>query len=48
MERTNYSSAAKWEDIVGYSRVVHVGILIEVTGTVAVDENSLLVGKEDA
>lgn len=48
MERTNYSSGAKWEDIVGYSRAVKVGNIIEVTGTVAVDENNMLVGKEDA
>ncbi len=48
MERTNYSSGAKWEDIVGYSRAVKIGNTIEVTGTVAVDENSLLVGKDDA
>jgi enamine deaminase RidA (YjgF/YER057c/UK114 family) len=48
MNRTNYSSGAKWEDIVGYSRAVKVGNTIEVTGTVAVDENSLLVGKDDA
>ena len=48
MERTNYSSGAKWEDIVGYSRAVKIGNIIEVTGTVAVDENSLLVGKDDA
>ena len=48
MERTNYSSGAKWEDIVGYSRAVKVGNIVEVTGTVAVDENSLLVGKDDA
>jgi enamine deaminase RidA (YjgF/YER057c/UK114 family) len=48
MERTNYSSGAKWEDIVGYSRAVKIGNVIEVTGTVAVDENSLLVGKDDA
>jgi len=48
MERTNYSSGAKWEDIVGYSRAVRVGNTIEVTGTVSVDENSLLVGKDDA
>lgn len=46
--RTNYSSGAKWEDIVGYSRAVKVGNTIEVTGTVAVDENNLLVGKDDA
>lgn len=48
MSRTNYSSGAKWEDIVGYSRAVRVGHIIEVTGTVAADENNQLVGKEDA
>jgi enamine deaminase RidA (YjgF/YER057c/UK114 family) len=48
MQRTNYSSGAKWEDIVGYSRAVKMGNIVEVTGTVAVDENSLLVGKDDA
>ena len=48
MQRTNYSSGAKWEDIVGYSRAVKVGNVIEVTGTVAVDENSQLVGGSDA
>ena len=48
MQRTNYSSGAKWEDIVGYSRAVKIGNTIEVTGTVAVDENSSLVGKGSA
>jgi len=48
MQRTNYSSGAKWEDIIGYSRAVKIGNVIEVTGTVAVDENNLLVGKGDA
>lgn len=48
MQRTNYSSGAKWEDIVGYSRAVKIGNTIEVTGTVAVDENSALVGGNDA
>ena len=48
MERINYSSGAKWEDIVGYSRAVKMGNIIEVTGTVSVDENSMLVGKNDA
>lgn len=48
MQRTNYSSGAKWEDIVGYSRAVKIGNVIEVTGTVAVDENNLLVGKGNA
>ncbi|HEU4859555.1 MAG TPA: RidA family protein [Chitinophagaceae bacterium] len=48
MKRTNYSSGAKWEDIVGYSRAVKIGNTIEVTGTVAVDENNNLVGGNDA
>jgi enamine deaminase RidA (YjgF/YER057c/UK114 family) len=48
MKRTNYSSGAKWEDIVGYSRAVKIGNIIEVTGTVAVDDNSNLVGGDDA
>jgi enamine deaminase RidA (YjgF/YER057c/UK114 family) len=46
--RTNYSSGAKWEDIVGYSRAVKIGNIIEVTGTVAVDDNSQLVGENSA
>jgi len=46
MERKNYSSGAKWEDIVGYSRAVQMGNTLEVTGTVAVDENGI-VGKGD-
>lgn len=46
--RTNYSSGAPWEDVVGYSRAVRIGNLIEVTGTVAVDENNNLIGGDDA
>lgn len=48
MQRINYSSGAKWEDVVGYSRAVKIGNVIEVTGTVAVDENNSLVGENDA
>lgn len=48
MKRTNYSSGAKWEDIVGYSRAVKIGNTIEITGTVAVDDNSELVGGNNA
>lgn len=48
MARTNYSSGAKWEDIVGYSRAVKVGNTIEVTGTVAVDDEGKVVGADNA
>lgn len=48
MERTNYSSSSKWENIVGYSRAVKVGNIIEVTGSVAVDANGNLVGGDSA
>ena len=46
-ERLNISSGAKWEDIVGYSRAVRVGNVIEVAGTTAVDEAGNLVGADD-
>lgn len=42
------SSGAKWEDIVGYSRAVKVGNRIIIGGTTAIDENSNVVGKDDA
>lgn len=48
MHRLNFSSGAKWEDIVGYSRAVKVGNVIEVSGTVAVDEHNNLIGEGDA
>jgi len=40
MNRTNYSSGATWEDIVGYSRAVKIGNVIEVTGTVSLGEDN--------
>jgi enamine deaminase RidA (YjgF/YER057c/UK114 family) len=47
MTRLNISSGAKWEDIVGYSRAVRIGNLIEIAGTTAVDENGNVVGAND-
>jgi enamine deaminase RidA (YjgF/YER057c/UK114 family) len=46
--RVNYASGSKWEDIVGYSRMVKIGNVIEVTGTVAANENGEVVGTGDA
>jgi enamine deaminase RidA (YjgF/YER057c/UK114 family) len=45
--RTNLNSGVIWEDIVGYSRAVKVGNVIEVAGTTAMNGEEL-VGKDDA
>lgn len=44
--RTQTGSGSPWEDIVGYSRAVRVGNIIEVAGTTATDGDSV-VGKGD-
>ena len=44
--RKNISSGATWEDILGYSRAVRVGNIIEVAGTTAMDGDKV-VGRGD-
>src|SRR6266511_3168122 len=43
-KRLNISSGVKWEDVIGYSRAVKIGNVIEVAGTTALDEDGNLVG----
>ena len=45
--RKNISSGAKWENIVGYSRAVRIGNIIEVAGTAA-SENGKTVAPNNA
>ncbi len=40
------SSGTAWEDLVGYSRAVRAGNIIEVAGTTAMD-GDVLIGKDD-
>ena len=44
--RQKVSSGSPWEDIVGYSRAVLVGNVVEVAGTTAMD-GDILIGKGD-
>jgi len=46
--RTNFSSGAIWEDLVGYSRAVRINNQIEISGTVAADHNGRVIGRDDA
>ncbi|RZA00884.1 MAG: RidA family protein [Moraxellaceae bacterium] len=47
MQRTNISSGAEWESLIGYSRAVRKGNVVHVSGTVAVDEAGNVVGEGD-
>ena len=48
MTRENFSSGAKWESIVGYSRAVKAGNQVWVSGCTAIGADSTIVGKGDA
>lgn len=47
MEIKKVSSGVKWGDLVGYSRAVKMGNVIEVAGTIAYNDEGKLVGKDN-
>jgi len=47
LKRKNFRSGAIWEDILGSSRAVRIGDLIEIAGTTAI-RNGEVIGKDNA
>jgi enamine deaminase RidA (YjgF/YER057c/UK114 family) len=41
-ERKNFSSGAVWENAVGYSRAVRIGDTLEISGTVATNDQGVV------
>lgn len=48
MVRKNITTGTPWEGIVGYARAVRLGNVVEVSGTVASDEQGRVIGPGDA
>jgi enamine deaminase RidA (YjgF/YER057c/UK114 family) len=45
-KKEHFSSGASWENVIGYSRAVKAGNVIEISGTTAVDGETII-GKGD-
>ena len=48
MKRQKFGSSSPWEDKVGYSRAIRIGNIIELSGTVSVDNSNHVVGEGNA